>query len=130
MISEEQPELWEQLAQAVPTEGWEADYYVRADDSQQWSVIFERVPGSQAAQHWALTPDKETAAFIAASREAVPALAAEVRRLREALRDAADRLFWAFAALDKHKDAEAGATKEAVAAAVKALGPNPPSPTR
>lgn len=82
-MTDEQLAEWERLAAAATPGPWEAIPTVDADFATiktrgklGWMQYHEYDPGIDATD----------AAFVAAAREAVPALVAEVRRLREALR--------------------------------------------
>lgn len=77
------------LANAATKGPWEWSMYATTPYSLQWSIQ----PGVLIADGLDGTPDgdeidRANAAFIAASREAVPALTAEVRRLRGELAEA------------------------------------------
>lgn len=84
MVTEEQLAEWERLTEAATEGPW--DVMTR----EQWEEGFPFCADGTNPYTFPVDIDAPDAAFIAAAREAVPALVAEVRRLRALLEDAAD----------------------------------------
>lgn len=83
MIPKSKLEEWKKLADSATPGPWEVY-------NGGWHLGIEAADGSIASvEHCDAFDGKPSAAFIAASREAVPALIEEVERLRETLDDIA-----------------------------------------
>lgn len=93
MLTDEQLAEWERLANEAMPGPWECDYSSGSVNSCAPQFLLDD-EGPLWVADYGSTANEQNGEFIAAAREAVPELIAEVRRLREQCKLLLDALDW------------------------------------
>lgn len=92
MTEQELAEITERASKATPGPWWHKDGWEGAMPGDEWYVYQEQPLGEIICCPCRSNPSEANAEFIAHAREDIPALLAEVRRLRELEARAMDHL--------------------------------------